>query len=321
MIECRVCHKIGDYAIYTIREMMFGTKDPFEYFECSNCGCLQIKNPPTDLSKYYPQVGYKAFNTPQNITQNSFIFWAKKKLSQLYLSTKINFLGENLSRKTAYDFIHILSYAKLKLTSQILDVGAGSGKRLISLSKKGFTNLCGSDIFIEKDYHYQNGIKILKKDISDLSGAYDFIMLNHVFEHMPEPLSVLKTLYNLLRPSKFLLIRIPVVDSYAWRKYKEHWVQLDAPRHLFLHTRKSIRLLAEKSGFRVEHMIDDSKASQFYGSEQYKNKISMFDKNSHYVNPNKSSFDNKTIKSYEKKARMLNAKNEGDSVCFFLRRE
>ena len=35
--------------------MMFKLKGCFEYFECANCGCLQIKQIPADISKYYPK--------------------------------------------------------------------------------------------------------------------------------------------------------------------------------------------------------------------------------------------------------------------------
>ncbi len=321
MPKCGVCSNKADNKKYLIREMMFGTKEQFEYFMCSNCGCLQIAKIPEDLSKYYPKHRYKAYARPKKFKQNFFLYLAKKLVSWLYLKSKKNFLGEKLSNKLAYDFVNILSYANLKLTSQIFDVGAGSGNRLVSLAKKGFTNLSGSDIFIENDISYPNGIKILKKDISELDGKFDFIMLNHVFEHMPEPLLTLKILYKLLLPSHILLIRIPVVDSYAWEKYKENWVQLDAPRHLFLHTRNSINILAKESGFVLYHMIDDSKSSQFYGSEQYQNDIPMFAENSYYVNPQKSIFCKKNLTEFQKIAIKLNKKDNGDSVCFFLQKK
>jgi 2-polyprenyl-3-methyl-5-hydroxy-6-metoxy-1,4-benzoquinol methylase len=74
-------------------------------------------------------------------------------------------------------------------------------------------------------------------------------MLHHSFEHMDNPCGVLKQIDKLLNPDGELLIRIPVSDSFAWRKYGVDWFQLDAPRHFFLHTTKSIALLAKNSGF------------------------------------------------------------------------
>ena len=143
-------------------------------------------------------------------------------------------------------------------------------------------------------------------------------MLNHSFEHMPEPLQVLNKLYLLLNPDKYLLIRIPVAGSYSWRKYGVNWVALDAPRHFFLHTKKSIKILAEKVGFKLVDIIFDSTDYQFWGSEQYLNDIPLRDSRSYYENPNSSIFSKKQIKEFKAKAIELNKNNDGDCACFYL---
>ena len=35
--------------------MMFGLREEFEFFECGNCGCVQIAEVPANLAKYYPE--------------------------------------------------------------------------------------------------------------------------------------------------------------------------------------------------------------------------------------------------------------------------
>ena len=77
-------------------------------------------------------------------------------------------------------------------------------------------------------------------------------MFNHSFEHMENPFEVMNQSNRLLNKNKFLLVRIPVADSYAFKHYRENWCSLDAPRHLFLHTKKSIELLAKQSGFEIK---------------------------------------------------------------------
>src|SRR4249920_2455956 len=51
---CAVCGNGEANQTYTVREMQWGMRDEFEYFECSKCGCLQIVDFPSDISKYYP---------------------------------------------------------------------------------------------------------------------------------------------------------------------------------------------------------------------------------------------------------------------------
>src|SRR5256885_2327700 len=75
---------------------------------------------------------------------------------------------------------------------------------------------------------------------SELDGSWNMVMFNHSFEHLPEPVQVLRRVARLLSPDGVCVIRIPVAGSYAWRRYREDWVQLDAPRHLFLHTTASL---------------------------------------------------------------------------------
>src|SRR5438270_8108508 len=58
MSDCRICGNGQDNRAYTAHEMHLGLGEPFEYFQCVQCGCLQIREVPQDLSKYYPQNYY-----------------------------------------------------------------------------------------------------------------------------------------------------------------------------------------------------------------------------------------------------------------------
>ena len=55
---CRICRNEHGNTSFQAREMMFGFGDEFEYVECAQCGCLQIRSYPADLSKYYPSNYY-----------------------------------------------------------------------------------------------------------------------------------------------------------------------------------------------------------------------------------------------------------------------
>ena len=53
MRTCRICG--GDIAeTYSVKEMMLGLREPFDYNLCGDCGCLQISEIPADMSIYYP---------------------------------------------------------------------------------------------------------------------------------------------------------------------------------------------------------------------------------------------------------------------------
>lgn len=52
--KCRICN--GPLCPkLVVREMMYGTRDAFDYHQYQDCGCLQISEVPEDLGKYYPR--------------------------------------------------------------------------------------------------------------------------------------------------------------------------------------------------------------------------------------------------------------------------
>jgi hypothetical protein len=59
-IGCRICQNSAGNRIFTAREMMFGSRETFDYVECAACGCIQIIEIPAEIEKYYhyPQTFY-----------------------------------------------------------------------------------------------------------------------------------------------------------------------------------------------------------------------------------------------------------------------
>ena len=48
---CRICENTEHNTTYEVREMMLGLRDMHTYFECANCGCLQIANVPENIQE------------------------------------------------------------------------------------------------------------------------------------------------------------------------------------------------------------------------------------------------------------------------------
>ena len=213
-----------------------------------------------------------------------------------------------------------MKIAGVGLKNSILDVGCGKGILLHKMKESGFENVVGIDPFIDETINYPNGLKILRKNFDELEGKFDFIMFNHSFEHMENPLDVIKQSNKLLEKNKYLLLRIPVADSYAFKHYKENWCSLDAPRHLFLHTKKSIEILAKNSGFEIKKINYDSRSWQLWGSEQYSKNIALMDERSYYINPKNSIFTENQIEEFEKQVIELNKNGGGDQAEFYLQK-
>jgi len=310
--QCRVCSNTKGNRDYIVEEMMFGLREKFNYAQCSICGCLQIVEIPSDMVPFYPPETYYSFQYAQTKSsiKSKFGLLIRKKVMAYYID-KFNMFGYLLIQFSRFrdQFKWVKQLEELKYSSDILDVGCGAGLLLLELNKLGFNKLTGIDPFIDKDVYHPCGVQVLKKSIHELDKQFDVIMLNHSFEHMDNPHETFDQFYKFLKPDGRLLIRIPVVDSFCWRKYGVSWFQLDAPRHFFLHTVKSISILAKDHGFDISSIEYDSNASQFYGSEKYIRDKTLFE--NVFFSPNK-------LKDWNKQADWLNRINDGDQASFVL---
>lgn len=315
---CRVCTNQEKNRSFTVIEMMFGLKDAFEYFECNLCGCVQIATIPGDLSRYYPS-NYYSFQRNSYVHRPLRIL-LKKQLIRYHIYKEATLLGKLFSYRfpKAEDFYSWVERAKLSFGGAVLDVGCGSGQLLLRFLKSGYTNLIGVDPFIEKDIHYPGDVVIYKKALEDMSGTFDLIIFNHSLEHMPDQAAALKDALRLLRKGGCVLVRIPIAGTYAWRTYGANWIQLDAPRHLYLHTVTSIKKLAMQLGFERIDIEYDSNASQFWGSEQIQRGIPLRDQHSYAESPSTSIFSSKQIERWSELASKLNKQEDGDQASFFL---
>ncbi|MCM3874521.1 MAG: class I SAM-dependent methyltransferase, partial [Pyrinomonadaceae bacterium] len=187
------------------------------------------------------------------------------------------------------------------------------------LNLLGFSNLLGIDPFLKDDVIYQNGVRVLSKNIDALNQEFDLVMLHHSFEHMPEPLPTLRKAYELVKPGHYLLLRIPLAGSFAWRKYGVNWASLDAPRHLYLHTPNSVQILASQAGFEVAEVVYDSDGFAHWGSELYLRDIPLTDKRSPWGgNSKQTAFSREELTQFTEQDENLNRSGEADCAAFYL---
>ena len=178
----------------------------------------------------------------------------KTSLINSFGLTRRRFLGSKKTRQWLAS--HPVADLYLKYLSnpnaKVLDVGCGSGSILQELYYLFYTNIHGCDPFVAGDIEYHGQLIIRKASLYELNDSYDCISFHHVFEHMPNQFAVLNAARERLAPGGLLIIRIPVVNGEAWRSYRSDWVQLDPPRHYYLHSERSFTLLAERADLQVE---------------------------------------------------------------------
>jgi len=316
-MKCRICGNEHGNQEYSAREMMYGTREIFTYFLCADCGCLQIQEFPANISQFY-RSDYYSHNS---MHRPNFVVRFLIHLRDNYAVFSNNILGKLLYAVYPETTLRSLFTLNLNKKSYILDVGCGAGFLLHSLQELGFINLLGIDPFITADITYKNGLNIRKQHFKDTVGEWDLIMFHHSFEHLPDPVASLKSTFRLLKSNGRCLIKVPIVSSYAWDYYRTDWVQLDAPRHFFIFSVECVKRLCALTGFELFDIVFDSTAFQFWGSEQYKKNIPLYDDRSYATHPKNSIFSKKELANFEKRAKELNAIKRGDQAFFYLRKQ
>lgn len=106
-------------------------------------------------------------------------------------------------------------------------------------SQRGLTNLRAGD-FIRLDYP---------------EGAFDFISMWDLLEHLADPTAALEKVFRLLKPAGYLAISTGDVDSLASRLIGRYWHLMIPPLHTYFFSKRTIQKYLERSGFQ-EIQID-----------------------------------------------------------------
>lgn len=310
-MECPICGVNKNNQIFKVKEMQMGLRKEFEYVECSNCGCLFIKEIPEDIAKYYDN-DYGPHNHKKGLSNT-----IAKKFHGLYIANNplIKFIYKNNVTITTSFWNSLSEKELINKNSSILDVGCGDGDFLKSFKEGGFKNLIGIDLFIDESIMPKD-ITIIQTSLEDFHPGkkFDLITSNHSFEHMDNQLLNLKCFENLLNDNGILVIRIPIKSDYFWKNYGVNWFQIDAPRHLFLHTLKSFKILCKKTNLIIEDIVFDSYENSIFNSEKYARDISVRDDAW-----NSFKLDNNTMNDYKKKIEELNKSMDSDQAIFLLK--
>lgn len=320
--QCRICGNAGMYATYSIKEMMFGSREAFDYFVCSNCSCLQIARVPEDLSRHYPSHYYSQVVRNESAPMH----WIKQRVAHWYCVSAVTrpnsawrrIVRQLLPEPGAFaEFGEYLAHSTLKSSEErILDVGCGASPyRLTAFQRCGFQNVEGIDPFISADLIY-NGVPVRKATIDQCTGTYGMVMFHHSLEHVPDPHAALATAARLLRQGGTCLVRIPVFGTYFWRRFGTNWVELDAPRHLYLMAPETVGWLANETGFRIRYCYYDSAPWEIAGSLRYERGLSLRDD----ITSSASPFTREELDRLKPQVDQLNKLCTGGRACFYLER-
>jgi len=245
---------------------MFGLAGNFDEYCCKTCGLVRLSPQPTqkELVKYYPSKNYYSY---------------AKKSKQSFFGMLRSYLVTHLNKPTVLSsiigvFLKVPAMPQHMASGKILDVGCGSGDTLALLQSVGWKTY-GLDVdqAAIRAAHERGLQNVSFGSYTDMTkypdNFFDVIRLYHVIEHLDNPGRCLSLIYKKLKNGGELIIGTPNGVSLVARVAKQYWYNLDAPRHLYLFSPKTLGILARNADFSDIH-ITFASAGGWVGSLQYK---------------------------------------------------
>lgn len=138
----------------------------------------------------------------------------------------------------------------------LLDIGCGDGE-FLSLMRDAGWDVIGiePDPVAARRAEHAHSVRVIAGDLQDAriaDASVDAVTMSHVIEHAADPLGMLRGCRRLLKPQGKIIVVTPNLAGWGSRAFRECWVHLDPPRHLYLFSPATLRRCCEAAGLRVE---------------------------------------------------------------------
>jgi SAM-dependent methyltransferase len=149
-----------------------------------------------------------------------------------------------------------------KPQGRFLDIGCATGFFLNGVAKNCDWEVYGQELGKDAVAYARKKLGLNVKNVPlEKTGFpnnfFDFIHFNNVLEHVTNPLAAMKEVARILKPGRRLFLAVPngAVNRRSFKNYFDSTGQRGASvdGHLLFFSPKSLQLLAEKSGLRIEH--------------------------------------------------------------------
>lgn len=256
-----------DDLSYCYKEDGMPIRWQYRLLECRECGLVFVDPKPTwkVLEKFYdqtygsytPMVGVEGQSrSPKYWIGSQRYAFVNSRRPLAIIRTAMGMAVEWITGRTVSYSLGIP--LQLPKDAKIFEMGYGSGYWLETMSLLGYTNLFGYDI----DSNPDNKARLLSAGINISEGVFleneypdstfDCIRLEHVFEHLLNPVEVLTKCRAMLKPGGFLVMNFPGIDAWSRRLSLIHNASINkTPRHLYHHTSRSATIMVQKAGFEV----------------------------------------------------------------------
>jgi SAM-dependent methyltransferase len=244
---CPICGSRGNQIVSGARDALFGVCGEWSFSRCSNADCrlLWLDPQPLEESISEAYATYYTHGSPGG----------PRALTSRFLSGALRVLTRSVIRvsglaKQSQDIsdMHLTDLSP----GRLLDIGCGDGHFLNRMKKRGWS-VTGLDfdqqaVLAAKEKY---GIEVSVCRLEGMEcpdNSFDAVTMNHVIEHVFDPVATLREVSRILKPGGILVAVTPNADSWGLQVFGPDWRGLEPPRHIQIFSGPALEAAAHKAG-------------------------------------------------------------------------
>lgn len=198
---------------------------------CRACGLLFVNPLPSasELQKYYSERGTWAERQSDRVKEPNSVTGGLRRPDRLMSALEPH-------------------APRLASPGKVLDFGCGDGKFLNRMKARGWETY-GIEPSTDAPFRKHHRLLDVPQD-----GSFDFVVLNHVLEHLLDPLNTLQQLAGSLRDGGILFVSTPRLDTLPLHRDLKYC--LSGHRHVVSFSEICLRGLLARAGFDTIARID-----------------------------------------------------------------
>ena len=241
--RCVYCGSRDMHTALITKDYSDDTLPSYSFSQCNDCALLfqNPRVPESAIGSFYKK-NYQPYSAQYN------------KITELFIARR--------TKREVREFKRL--NPKLK---RVLEIGCSWGKYLMALRDYGGLETVGVEIHEESS----RAGKKLQLDIrsGDLlsqkfpSNSFDLVVMNHVIEHLYNPVETLREVKRALSSGGVLFIRTPNIKSLDRAIFGNYWLDYDPPRHIALFSPPLTQQLLSSIGFKDVKIKYESLPNEF----------------------------------------------------------
>lgn len=263
--SCMLCGSEGVLLYENLRDRLFNAPGIWTLLKCPDCRLVWLIPRPisSDIGKLYEEY-YTHNDTCYSSRLSGLITAVRNAILEMHMGYRnldnslfLKIFGKMLSLvKPIKERVELgVMFLKRNGPGKLLDVGCGRGDFLAKMRDLGWEVIgLEPDEQLAELAHRRFNLDVRNGTIEQAhfpDDTFDAITVNHVIEHLPDPIGSLQECKRILRKDGKLVILTPNIESLGSQTFGKAWWHLDPPRHFYIFSPLSLKSCVEKTGFNV----------------------------------------------------------------------